>query len=208
MRRPLCMKLLASPIRQCFVTKRRMPNRMMLRFVRVRRGEDSICVVPDIEKTSKGKGAWLHPACLDYAVRHDMFKRAFRDHHQNDRKVVVPEDLVNRVVEKLKSNFFRALNEAKRKQVIRVKHENDEDTDKDYSDVHLILTTNTNCVMSELVSGDRPAIFKTLDTVTLHKALEEKENSIKCVKVSHRGMAERIYEAALIYDECVSPLHL
>ena len=82
------MKLLSSPIRQCFVTKRRMPSGMMLRFVRVRKDENSsIRVVPDFEIASKkGKDVWLHPACLNYAMRHDMFERAFRDHHQKDRK--------------------------------------------------------------------------------------------------------------------------
>ena len=114
MRSPLCMKLLSSPIRQCFVTKRRMPSGMMLRFVRVRKGEDSITRDSPISRSRpKGKGVWLHPACLNYAMRHDMFERAFRDHHQKDRKVVVPEDLVNRVVEKLRSDFYRALSEAK-----------------------------------------------------------------------------------------------
>jgi hypothetical protein len=133
-----------------------------------------------------------------------MFERAFRDHHQKDRKVVVPEDLVNRVVEKLRSDFYRALSEAKKQQVIRLKHENHDVENDNDDDVHLILTTNKSSVMEDLVPGNRPVVFKTLDSRTLHKALEEEENSIERVKVVHRGMAERIYRAALIYDECIS----
>ena len=206
MRSPLCMKLLSSPIRQCFVTKRRMPSKMMLRFVRVRKGEDSIRVIPDFEIASrsfKGKGVWLHPACLNYAMRHEMFERAFRDYHQKDRKVMVPEDLVNRVVEKLKSDFYRALSEAKRQRVIRLKHEN-QDVDFENNNVHLILTTNKSSIIEDLVPGNRPTVLKTLDTQTLHKALEEEENTIDHVQIVHRGMAERIYQAAFLYDECIS----
>ena len=72
------------------------------------------------------------------------------------------------------------------------------------NDVHLILTTNKSSIIEDLVPGNRPTVLKTLDTQTLHKALEEEENTIDHVQIVHRGMAERIYQAAFLYDECIS----
>ena len=212
-RSPLCLKLLSSPIRQCFVTKRRLPSKMMLRFVRVRQENDSkVWVVPDTRRstsTTKGRGVWLHPSCVDYAVRHEMlFERAFRNDRRSgssssssSRKVVVPKDMMNQVLKKLRSDVYDALREAKEKQAIYVSND---DKNEDNDDVHLILTTSH--IEHNFTLYDRPTIFKIRDSVLLHEALgmiEDENDPISLVKVVNRDVAEQIYEAVLKYDEYV-----
>lgn len=183
MRIPLCMNILSSPLRQCIVSKRQLPSKLMVRFVRVQEEEISstkkkIRLIPDFESRRRGgKGVWLHPACLDYAMKYNMFARAFRD----DRSIgmVIDDDLAERVRTKLRDDFFDAVKTASRENSIRLRFENEElveeTHDHELDHVQLVIKiSNDETSCNEYFSRyDRPVIVHVRDSSELCNALLE-----------------------------------
>lgn len=64
-----------SPIRQCAVTRERLPQAQLLRFAC---GPDRI-VVPDVRAKLPGRGVWIQPRreYLNDAIKRGVFQRAF-----------------------------------------------------------------------------------------------------------------------------------
>jgi len=66
----------ASPVRQCCVTRERLPQTQMIRFVRSPQGQ----AVPDLAAKLPGRGAWIraHRPVLETAMRTGALSRAFK----------------------------------------------------------------------------------------------------------------------------------
>lgn len=75
----------SSPVRQCAVTRERLPKAAMLRFVL---SPDGV-VTPDLAERLPGRGVWVKSdrGVIDLAVRKGAFARGFKG------QVVVPGDL-------------------------------------------------------------------------------------------------------------------
>ena len=64
---------MAIPIRSCIACRKATNWRELLRVVMIE-GQ----VIPDPDRRKGGRGAWLHPNCLDVAKNRRSFNRAFR----------------------------------------------------------------------------------------------------------------------------------
>lgn len=96
----------APPVRQCAVTRERLPQTQLLRFACGLDGQ----VVPDLQARLPGRGVWIKPdkTLLEDALKRGVFQRAF------DGQVTGLEGLVELVEARLADACLKRLGMARR----------------------------------------------------------------------------------------------
>ena len=96
----------ATPLRRCIATGESLPPEKLIRFVVA--PDDTL--TPDIERRLPGRGMWVtaEKAAVEQAMAKNLFARAAR------RKIVVPEDLLQRLQSLVLQRVLDTLGQARR----------------------------------------------------------------------------------------------
>jgi len=99
-----------EPLRQCLVTRERLPKEVMIRFVQGPEGD----VVPDLAAKLPGRGAWVvaDRAAIEAAAKKGLFARAFGG------PVRVPEGFADRIEALLVRRLLDLLGQARKAGVL------------------------------------------------------------------------------------------
>lgn len=99
-----------EPLRQCLVTRERLPKEVMIRFVQGPEGD----VVPDLAAKLPGRGAWVvaDRSAIETAAKKGLFARAFGG------PVRVPDGFAGRIEALLAGRMLDILGQARKAGVI------------------------------------------------------------------------------------------